>query len=205
MKISELVSDFSYQEIKERKWKRCRIFKRGKEIIFPEYAVSNRGEIMRILPPKTKCKRAYLGKEYKLINWGNYLSSGFRKNGKNYSILVHRLVMESFIGPYPEKKEVNHKDGIKHNNYLNNLEYVTKSENIEHAYKIGLLSRCGEKNPSAKLSQKEANKIRELWASRKFTQKELGLRFNVSKSCICGVVNWRTYNPKKIKYISKFV
>ena len=58
--------------------------------------------------------------------------------GKRTNVLMHRAVLEVFIGPCPEGKEVNHKDGNKHNNALSNLEYVTRSENGKHAVRMGL-------------------------------------------------------------------
>jgi len=48
---------------------------------------------------------------------------------------VHRLVVESFIGPIPDGLEVNHKDLNKHNNNVSNLEIVTRRENIIHFHK----------------------------------------------------------------------
>lgn len=51
---------------------------------------------------------------------------------------VHVLVAESFIGPKPPGIDVNHKDGNKQNNCLSNLEYLTRSENHRHAFRIGL-------------------------------------------------------------------
>ena len=66
------------------------------------------------------------------INSG-YLAIKFTINGKRTSHLVHRLVAETFI-PNPENKsEVNHIDGNKHNNRVDNLEWVSSSENKQHA------------------------------------------------------------------------
>ena len=62
------------------------------------------------------------------------LSDGLRRP----MVHVHRLVMAAFVGPCPVNKEVNHKDGIKSNPRLENLEYVTRSENLKHAIRLGL-------------------------------------------------------------------
>lgn len=65
--------------------------------------------------------------------------------GKNY--LVHRLVAQSFIPNREGKSDVNHIDGNKYNNHRSNLEWSTRSENLKHAHKLGLLnqSRKGTK------------------------------------------------------------
>lgn len=71
-----------------------------------------------------------------LVN--GYLSLNLRKDGKLWHKLVHRLVAEAFI-PNPENKpQVNHKDGNKQNNSVENLEWVTSAENNDHAFRIGL-------------------------------------------------------------------
>ena len=67
-----------------------------------------------------------------------YYRVELNKDGKSTSFLVHRLVASTFI-PNPEnKREVNHIDGNPSNNHLDNLEWVTSSENKFHAYRIGL-------------------------------------------------------------------
>jgi len=68
-----------------------------------------------------------------------------RKNGDSKYVMVHRLVATAFIpNPY-NKKTVNHKNGIKSDNKIENLEWMTLSENIQHAFDTGL-----KKAPSGK-------------------------------------------------------
>jgi hypothetical protein len=76
-----------------------------------------------------------------------YLTIRIPINGEYRSVGQHRLLAESFI-PNPENKtEVNHKNGIKNDNRLENLEWVTRSENIKHAFATGLIKapRCYKK------------------------------------------------------------
>lgn len=85
------------------------------------------------------CKRDLIMKPF-LDEWG-YQRISLHKNGKRNDVSIHRLVAEAFI-PNPENKpEVNHKDGNKLNNNVNNLEWCTHSENILHACRTGLNNR----------------------------------------------------------------
>lgn len=77
-----------------------------------------------------------------IVKCGNgYLGVGLHKDGKSKVVPVHRILAETFI-PNPEGLRcVNHKDGNKENNSLENLEWCSQSENISHAYRNGLTSR----------------------------------------------------------------
>lgn len=71
---------------------------------------------------------------------GTYLNSGSKDDASRFNSRgVHILICMAFHGvPPTNKHEVNHKDGNKHNNLPDNLEWVTRGENIQHAYKEGL-------------------------------------------------------------------
>lgn len=95
------------------------------------------------------------------IDAQGYMKILLTKNGKQITQRMHRLVAQAFI-PNPENKpEVNHKSGIKTDNNINNLEWVTSSENMQHSYNIGTHQKIiGENNFNAKLTNIQVNEIR---------------------------------------------
>jgi hypothetical protein len=89
------------------------------------YQVSDQGQVQRILADGT-------AKPVKPRD-GVYLTVSLSKNSKATTFNIHRLVAEAFLPRQQHQDEVNHKDGNKHNNRLENLEWVTKKENLVHA------------------------------------------------------------------------
>lgn len=99
------------------------------------------------------------GTEYQIINLS-------KLDGKKRTFRVHRLIMMAFKPvENMDKLEVNHLDGNKKNNKLENLEWCTASENQKHAFKTGLQkARKGEDSNFAKLSKEDVDKVFELRA-----------------------------------------
>ena len=102
---------------------------------FAGYYITDNGNVYTRLSyrnnPDSRIKKLSAG----LVGHG-YLKVILRKNNKNYNKLVHRLVAETFI-PNPENKpQVNHIDGNKLNNCVENLEWNTSKENVKHRCEI---------------------------------------------------------------------
>lgn len=90
-----------------------------------------------------------------------YYGVRISKNGKQSTPKIHSLVANAFI-PNPQNlKEVNHKDGNKKNNYVDNLEWSTRSHNIKHAFDNGLNTTVGENNPRSVLTELDVVNIRD--------------------------------------------
>ncbi len=94
------------------------------------YAVSDTGQIKNI-------KTGKILSQHLRPNDG-YLQVSLWKNGTSKNFPVHRLVCLSFLDNTDNKRNVNHKNGIKTDNRVENLEWCTPSENNYHAVKIGL-------------------------------------------------------------------
>ena len=96
---------------------------------FSDYEASSEGVIRNKETKQTI-------KPFKQTN-GYYKIKLYREH-KPYTKMLHRVIAATYLGE--SKLDVNHKDGNKTNNNIKNLEYVTKSDNMKHAYKNGLVS-----------------------------------------------------------------
>jgi len=111
---------------------------------FPNYGISECGKVLKC----KKSKRSHSKILKPEISKCGYLRLQLTKDNKRIHKFVHNLVAETFIANFENKPQVNHKDGNKLNNNLDNLEFVTCSENALHAYKLKL-----RKTPNAGLGK----------------------------------------------------
>lgn len=130
------------------------------------YKVSNLGRIKRIL----FVNNIIVKKQDKILKNQKH-SAGYNiitltKNSQQKICLIHRLVAEAFLEKIDGKTYINHKDGNKSNNSVDNLEWCTQKENMQHAVKHNLIHYSkvekGAKNPRAlkiKMIDKDTNKI----------------------------------------------
>jgi len=134
----------------------------------------------------------YMNKKFPLRNVTRKKSHGYVVvKYKNIHLLAHRIIYRNFKGSL-NNLEVNHKDGHPDNNHIDNLELVTKSENLKHSYKF--LNRQPNKG-RAKINEVEAAKIK-LLNENGMSYNQIAKKYNLGKSTIHYIVKNKTWTPK---------
>jgi hypothetical protein len=130
-------------------------------------------------------------------NKNGYLRVTFLKGKKHLASFVHRLVAIHFI-PNPENKsDVNHINGNKGDNRVENLEWNTESENIKHAIRTGLkVIKNGQEHSVSKLTNEDVLNIRDE-LNKKTSQYFLANKYKVTQSCISNIKRGITWSHLK--------
>ena len=114
------------------------------------------------------------------------------KNGRGSIFKTHKLVAIAFIDNPNNKKEINHKNGVKTDNKIENLEWCTRSENVKHAFKNGLKKPIfGETHVSSKLSEEQAIKIK--YGHKDLTQYQIADLYNINQANISDIRLGKTW------------
>jgi len=165
-------------------------------------------EMWKSIPSLTLYEASSLGRIRNAKNWRvkatkitrfGRVQTALYINGKLKSFLVHRIILEAFIGPCPPGHECNHLDGNPQNNCLENLEWTTRHENLKHAYRNGLNSQSGSQNGNAKLKEAAVIQIKErlkMGESQKDIADDLGIP-SVTVNHIARGRTWPNVRPGK--------
>ena len=161
------------------------------------YEVSDEGEVRsidRIIERRGKPARL-AGKVLKPLKHSQgyamvALNAGSRQ-------LVHSLVMETFVGPRPKGMDINHKNGDKKDNRLENLEYCSRSQNMTHAVKTGLMPPPPLKRGTAQhLNKLTENQVREIrkWSSEGGGTAQIARHYNVGESTVRNILKGNSWS-----------
>ncbi|EJG0117201.1 NUMOD4 domain-containing protein [Staphylococcus pseudintermedius] len=170
------------------------------------YQVSNEGRVRSLDRYTNNGNGCFVRK-------GRVLKQGVNRTGYNFVMLtnangeaknckVHRLVAITFIENPFNKKTVNHKDGNKTNNHIDNLEWATYSENMQHAIDTGLKPKYlngQEGKKVAKLTLE--NDIVEIYNSLKEAAERNSINSKTISKVCTGYKNYKTAHGFKWKYI----
>jgi hypothetical protein len=163
-------------------------------IEFPDYVISSSGRVKRLIKGQgSRARPNLILKGY--INGAGRRQVELWEKSNRKKLLVHKLVMEAFIGPCPVGMEINHLDRNPLNNFLSNLEYCTPKQNTRHAMENGGGSYFprGEGNPKSKLTSEDVIEIRNL-ISEGYSHRCISSLFNVSLGAISEISKKRNWS-----------
>lgn len=149
------------------------------------YEISSFGRVRNVITNKILAS---------CVKENGYYQVNLNKQGGRKKYYIHRLVAIAFIPNFDNKPQVNHINGHKNDNVVNNLEWVTAKDNMSHCYAIGLRNQLGSKNHMAVLSEDDVTKIKELYTVNKVKQSDLAKQFNVCKQTINNILHGKVWS-----------
>lgn len=159
------------------------------------YEVSDQGRVRsldRIVPHGVRGTKRLRGRVRSLApDSGGYPSVTLYLAGKGTTVGVHRLVAQSFLAP-SDLPEVNHKDARKDNNSVGNLEWVTGSDNMEHARQLGRLSAATNPNMARKLSVASVATIRKLYTQGR-SRADIARQFQITVTMVSRILTGKSW------------
>lgn len=160
------------------------------------YQISNHGRIKSL--NRISCQNHIIEEKIRkaTLDQDGYYKIILTVNGNVRSFFVHRIVATVFIPNVDNLPQINHKNCIKIDNRVENLEWTTSSENILHAFHMGVKNQKGEKNNSSKFRDVDIMGMKEMYNKNK-NKEEIIKKFNISKSYLTRILK------NKIRVISE--
>ncbi len=125
-----------------------------------------------------------------------YLKVCLYNNGKPLQKRVHRLVAEAFLNKDSVRKQVNHKNGNKHDNRVENLEWCTQAENVAHALRSGLISQKRVYRPR-RLSYEDVVGIKKMKKDG-FLGREIAHKYNITLNYVYDIAGGRVWKEIRL-------
>ena len=180
---AELMKVYPYhlEDLNGELWKST-----GGNMYESDYQISTFGRVKSIKDGRERILKPSVDKD-------GYLQIALSKNGNVKKFKIHRLVAPAFI-PNPDgKSQINHRDGNKMNNHVDNLEWNTDRENNLHAIKTGL--RKYQKNSNRTLTNEQVTWCRKVYIpfDSEFGSTALANKFGISQPCMNSILHSKTY------------
>ena len=164
------------------------------------YEISNYGNVKTLTREVVEHRRTYIRKG-KILNKyynpdGYYAIKLYKGDATFKNTTAHRLVAETFLENPNNYLEINHKDGDPSNNYIENIEWCSKEQNVKHAYDTGLKNPDNYKGESctfSKLNTEQVLAIREEYSTGTTSLSKLAKKYDVVMGNIHSIIKRNTW------------
>lgn len=156
---------------------------------YPSYEVSSFGRVRRVVA----CRNSKPGRILKAPLRNGYPCVDLCREGQARLTSVHTLVANTFVPNPNSLPEVNHKNGIRTDCRAENLEWVTRRQNAQHAHDLNLQVCLGERNGQAKLTEEAALEILRQKGGRRGLATSLGKQYGVSQTTVRDIWRGKTW------------
>jgi hypothetical protein len=161
------------------------------------YQVSNIGRVKSLPRTIVSCTGKVYNRKERILkqttNEDGYKIVYLSKDSKDFSYGVHRLMAKAFLLNPEGKPMVNHKNAVRSDNFIDNLEWCTNAENIQHSFNLGISSNKGEKHPRAIFTMEKVRAIREELTRGK-TPLEVANQFGIKRRNVYAIRDKQNWN-----------
>ena len=157
------------------------------------YAVDRNGNIWAEPRMERKWKWSHSGRWLKFGKRSGYSWVWLIRGQRRVGMPVHRIVAEAFLEKIPGKSHINHKNGIKTDNRVENLEWCTPAENLAHAWETGLIKKIVVIREPPKSVAEIRSRFRRRGDGKRSNVYELAKEFGIGKSQLYRIVRGQSW------------